>query len=281
MEIEGEGLVAQDLNRELEKKGRKAWPCAVLAAIGLVALSSNAFAIDWTIGAGVGVAPDYEGSEDYEAVPLLHTTARDLYDPNTYVRFLGNRLSSNFLPDENFRLGLSGQFIGKRNNVDNDQVDALESVNARVFLGVLVGYDLKLPDDQVLGFEFDPRWDPGGNAGGLYTMRVNYAAPFDAGTWKVFGGIESTYASDGYMDEYFGIGGRDSDRSGLDEFDADDGFKDIGLNLGVTYKFFEDWSTTLSGSYKRLLSDAEDSPVTDDVGDADQFFAGLRVDYSF
>lgn len=273
--------MAQDSNRELEKKGRKAWPCAVLGAIGLIALSSNAFAIDWTIGGGVGVAPDYEGSEDYEAVPLLHTTARDLYHPDTYVQFLGNKLNSNFLPHENFRLGMSGQYIAKRDSVDNSQVDALDDVNARVLLGLLVGYDLKLPDDQVLGFEFDPRWDPGGNAGGLYTMRVKYAIPLDAGTWRLFGGIESTYASGDYMEEYFSIGGRDSRRSGLDEFDADDGFKDFGLNLGVTYKFATNWSTTLSGSYKRLLSDAEDSPVTDDVGSANQGFFGARLDYSF
>ena len=49
----------------------------------------------------------------------------------------------------------------------------------------------------------------------------------------------------------------------------------------MTYKFATNWSTTLSGSYKRLLSDAEDSPVTDDVGSANQGFFGARLDYSF
>jgi len=273
--------VAQDSNRDLERKGRKAWPCAVLAAIGLVALSSNAFAIDWTIGAGVGVAPDYEGSEDYEAVPLWNLAARDLYHPDTYVQIFGPKLSSNFLPHENLRLGMSGEYIAERDSVDNNKVDALDDTDDGVLLGLLVGYDLKVFDDHVLGFEFDPRWDVEGDIGALYTMRVKYAAPLNEGKLKLFGGIESTYASEGYMDEYFSVGGRDSDRSGLDEFDADDGFKDIGFNLGVTYKFFEGWSATLSGRYKRLLSDAEDSPVTDDEGDADQFFTGVLVNYSF
>ena len=75
--------MAQVLIGDFDRKKFKTWPRAVLTAIGLVALSSDAFAIDWTIGAGVGVTPDYEGSEDYEPVPLWNLTARDLYDPNT------------------------------------------------------------------------------------------------------------------------------------------------------------------------------------------------------
>ncbi len=95
------------------------------------------------------------------------------------------------------------------------------------------------------------------------------------------GGVESTYASEDYMEEYFGIDSSDASRSGLDRFDADDGIKDFGLNIGLTYKFTDSWSTTGSASYKRLLSDAEDSPVTDDEGSANQFFAGLLINYSF
>ncbi len=34
-------------------------------------------------------------------------------------------------------------------------------------------------------------------------------------------------------------------------------------------------------SYKRLLDDAVDSPVVDDVGDEDQIFGGMALSYSF
>jgi outer membrane scaffolding protein for murein synthesis (MipA/OmpV family) len=34
-------------------------------------------------------------------------------------------------------------------------------------------------------------------------------------------------------------------------------------------------------SYKRLLGDAEDSPVVADVGDENQIFGGVALTYSF
>jgi outer membrane protein len=33
--------------------------------------------------------------------------------------------------------------------------------------------------------------------------------------------------------------------------------------------------------YTRLLGDAADSPVTDDVGDENQMFGGLLINYTF
>jgi MipA family protein len=38
---------------------------------------------------------------------------------------------------------------------------------------------------------------------------------------------------------------------------------------------------TAVGTYARLLSDAADSPLVDDVGDADQFFGGALINYRF
>jgi MipA family protein len=35
------------------------------------------------------------------------------------------------------------------------------------------------------------------------------------------------------------------------------------------------------GTYARLLNDAKDSPIVDDVGDANQFFAGALINYQF
>jgi outer membrane scaffolding protein for murein synthesis (MipA/OmpV family) len=279
--MEREMLSKQVFAPVATRKKFKAWPCALLSAIGLVVLSSHAFAVDWTIGAGVGIAPDYEGSEDYEAVPLWNLTARDLYDPNTYVQVVGPKFNSNFLPHENFRLGLSAQYIFERDDVDNNRVDDMRKTDDGVLLGVLVGYDFKLDGGRVLGFEFDPRWDIEDDIGGLFTGRLKYAAPFGGGAWMFNGGFETTYASGGYMDEYFSVDSRNAGRSGLDRFNADDGFKDLGLNVALTYNFTQNWSATGSAAYKRLLSDAEDSPVTDDEGSANQFIGGLRIDYRF
>jgi outer membrane scaffolding protein for murein synthesis (MipA/OmpV family) len=104
--------------------------CAAGAALGIVGLSTSALAVDWTVGVGAAAAPDYEGSNDYEAVPLWNLRAGDLYHPKTYVQVLGPKLTSNFLPSDNWRLGLSGQFVPERDDVEDDKVDKLKSTDS-------------------------------------------------------------------------------------------------------------------------------------------------------
>ncbi len=256
-------------------------PAALLVGLALLALSSEGRAADWTIGAGVGAAPDYEGSEDYEAVPVWNLSVRDLYHPSTYVRVTGPKLASNFLAHPNFRLGLSAQYVFSRSDVENNSVDNLDATDDGVLLGVLLGYDYELGDGRVLGVAIDPRWDIEDDIGGLVTLGLTYRAPLLDGSWQFRGGINSTYASEDYMDEFFGIGPADASRSGLDRFDADAGFKDLSLDLSMTYKFTDSWSTTGLLRLTRLLDDAEDSPVTDDEGNANQAFVGLLINYGF
>ena len=77
-----------------------------------------------------------------------------------------------------------------------------------------------------------------------------------------------------------GVAG-DAARSGLQTFDADAGFKDVGLNLAALYKPWEHWGFVGLASYRRLLGDAEDSLVVDDEGDKNQFTGGILVFYKF
>ena len=146
---------------------------------------------------------------------------------------------------------------------------------------MLLGYDFKLPDEQVLGFEFDPRWDLSDDIGGLFTLRAKYSTPLGGGSWRLNAGAEGTYASGDYMDEFFTINGADSARSGLSTFNADSGIKDVGLNTALTYVITPTWSVTGRGSYTRLVDDAEDSPVVDDEGNPNQWFGGLMVNVRF
>ena len=83
------------------------------------------------------------------------------------------------------------------------------------------------------------------------------------------------------MSSYFGVSAGDAAQSGLDQFDADEGFKDVALSVSYTYAFGERWSVTGVSRYARLLDDAEDSPVVDDRGDANQFLAGLLANFTF
>jgi outer membrane scaffolding protein for murein synthesis (MipA/OmpV family) len=242
----------------------------------------SAHAIDWTIGAGAGVAPDYEGSDDYQPVPLWTLRAQDLYHPATYVEINGLKLNSNLLPDDNFRLGLSGEYAMKRSDVEDDSVDSLGSTDNGLMLGIMGGYDFNVTPDGVLGLELDGRFDPKGDVGGLVTARVKYRSPVDSAKKWIFNArAESTFATDDYMENYFGIDAADLGGSNLTAFDADAGFKDVTLAAGITYMITQHWSVGALAAYKRLMGDAEDSPVTDDAGDADQLFAGILASFRF
>jgi len=248
------------------------------AALSLATLPTAGGAVDFTVGAGVGVAPDYEGSDDYEAVPLWNLRADDLYDPNTYVQVFATKLNSNFLPHENWRLGLSAEYIMKRKDVDDDRVDDMRNTDDGLLVGALVGYDFNIAEERVLGLELDPRWDISDDIGGLVTARANYRAPFGE-KWRYRLGVEGTWASTEYMSEFFGVDAADAARSGLKQEDADSGIKDIGISGDLSYSFTESWSATGLLAYNRLLGDAEDSPVVDDRGDENQLFAGVLVNF--
>jgi outer membrane scaffolding protein for murein synthesis (MipA/OmpV family) len=83
------------------------------------------------------------------------------------------------------------------------------------------------------------------------------------------------------MRSYFGIDAGDAARSGLDQFGADVGFKDVAFGASLSYRFLERWSATATGLYTRLIDDAQDSPVVDDSGDENQLFGGFLINYRF
>jgi MipA family protein len=233
-----------------------------------------------TLGAGAGVAPDYEGSDSYQAVPLWNLNVSNLYHPKTYVQVLGPLLRSNFIPDDHWRLGVAGQFIKKRDNVHNNRVDRLDSVDASAMLGVIGGYDFLADPRRDLVLEVEARQDVANDNGFLATIRGAYRGTLT----ESLGGVAfvgSTWADDDYMKSYFGIDAANAAASGLDQFNADEGFKDVSFGGAISYRFLESWSVAFLGTYARLLNDAKDSPIVDDAGDANQFFGGALINYQF
>jgi MipA family protein len=229
---------------------------------------------------GLGVAPTYEGSDDYEGVPLWVLRADNLYAPDTYVQLRNTTLTSNLLPNTNFRLGPMVQYIPTRDNVSDSVVNRMQHVDASLMVGGLIGYDFKLSDRQMLGVEFQGRQDVESGNGYLLTLLGRYRAPLL--TALTFNGeLSSTYASSDYMESYFGVSAANAARSGLDQFNADSGIKDVTLNLGLDYALFDGFSLGFSAAYSRLLNDAKDSPIVSDRGDENQFFAGLTAGYRF
>lgn len=239
-----------------------------------------AHAVDWRVGLGAGYAPDYEGSEDYQAVPLWALRANNLYGPTTYADILATKVTSNLVAHPNFRLGPVIEFIPERDDVENDAVDGLEDVDAAVMVGGLLGWDFVATQTQAAGVEVQARADVAGGHGYLVTPAIWARRRLNGGL-SLAVSLLGTYASEDYMSDYFGIDADDAARTGLDQFDADAGFKDAGADLVLGLGQGGGWEASLLGRYRRLVEDAADSPVVADEGEEDQFFAGILVGYRF
>jgi outer membrane scaffolding protein for murein synthesis (MipA/OmpV family) len=228
---------------------------------------------NYSFGLGAGVVPDYEGSDDYEVVPVPFAEA--VWSNNMYVRLQGLKLMANVLPHDIFRLGPMANYRGDRDDVDDSAVDRLEKVDNAFELGAFAGVELdqwyaRLEYLQDISDEHD---------GYLFTLAGGYNWQVEQNSTLSFG-VSTTYADSDYMETYFGIDRDNALRSGLREFGADSGIKDVAFSLGLTHRFTENWGLRVLGLYKRLTDDAADSPITDDRGDRDQFLAGALVTYT-
>lgn len=253
----------------------------LVATAALAATTQPAAAADFTIGLGAALVPDYEGSEDYEAAPSWVLSATNLYDPATYVALRGTQLRSNFVPHPQLRAGLSGLFVNERDDVENDRVDNLDKTDPALLLGAGIGWDFLPQPAQGLTLAVDLMYDVANSNGGVIVPYLAYTDAMTGTPWSIGAELFTTWASEDYMSEQFGIDAGDAARSGLDQFDADDSFKDAGLRGQVSYRFTESWSSTFAAQYKLLLEDAADSPVVDDEGSEHRFVASVTVNFHF
>ncbi len=239
-----------------------------------VTSSGTAGSRDNIVGLGVGFAPDYEGSEDMQAVPLLQF--RYNFAHGRYLGFLGNTLRVNLVPSQSWNFGPLLRYRGERDDVENDRVDRMEKVDAAVELGAFLNYNI-----ESWTFSISAAGDVSdAHDGYAIDFGVNYRSKIqDRSMLIVF--AKSTYASEDYMDTYFGVGATDSARSGLPVYDADAEFKDVGIGALMQYNFNDRWGLLGVVQFTKLLGDASDSPLVDDEGDDNQLLGGVIVNYRF
>ncbi|MGD8250773.1 MAG: MipA/OmpV family protein, partial [Desulfobacterales bacterium] len=106
---------------------------AVVLVFLLIA-SSPVSAMEASIGLGAGFGPDYEGSDDYNALPAWQGAVR--WDSGQNVQLFGPILKANLLPTQHWELGPMLQYIPERDNVDNNAVDKLKTVDDSLMMGI-------------------------------------------------------------------------------------------------------------------------------------------------
>ncbi len=228
----------------------------------------------YELGLGAGIAPEYEGSEHSKFYPLPYLSLN--FENHMSFDLIANTLKANLLPSRTFKLGPIGQYIRERDNVDNNTVDKLEKVDASFMLGGFFGVDVEHFTASIEAMKDVAD----GNDGSIVRLRAGYRIPFNR-TWILSINGYATWADDNYMSAYFGVNRTNSQRSGLKEYNADSGIKDVGITVPLRYNATEHWSILGVAGYKRLLGDAADSPIVEDEGNENQFYGGAFVIYRF
>jgi outer membrane protein len=224
-----------------------------------------------TLGLGVAAVPEYEGSEDYMAVPV--PIVRVDWQSRRYAEISGTRLRVNVLsgvaklqagPIFNYNIG--------RDDIDNDRVDALRTIDNTIEGG---GFATFVAGRWKTYLEFLTDVDDE-HDGSVFTFRESYRQSLKNQRLLTFN-FSFTYADDDYMETFFGIDADNAARSGLRTFDAEAGFKDVQVSVVFRTKLSKGWNIAYSLGYKRLLGDAADSPVVDDEGSAGRVFGAIIV----
>ena len=254
---------------------RKVKVVIVFCLLAVLALAPYALAEGFktSLGLGIGWAPDYEGSDDYEAVPIPF--AKVTWGEGGYVLLNGNSLRVNFFNDS-FQFGPILQYRKSRAAVDDNRVKRMNKIDAATEAGAFVAFKF---DSLLLGVDAVADISDEYN-GYLITLRGAYIATIDQGL-KLTASLSTTYADNDYMNTYFQVDSKNINSSSLSYFDADACFKDVSLGLNGDMALTSNWSLRATGVYKKLLDDAKDSPLVDDVGDDNQFFLGLTAIYNF
>lgn len=227
---------------------------------------------------GYGVAvPKYEGSKQYRAIgfPIV-LPAGAATAVGGFVQFRGvDDVRLRLLNTNGFELG---PVVGWRFGRSEDAADrllGLGDVDGGLVVGGYAGYRF----GNIKPFVAYLRQVTGDDTGGLVRFGVESTFAVAQGV-TVLATLGANYADKDYMGSFFTVTAAQSATSvaGLPVYGAGAGFKDAYLSLSTSIPLTDRWSLLLSGSYKRLVGDAADSPI---VESPNQLFGGIGLTYRF
>lgn len=227
----------------------------------------------WDIRLGLvgAVHPDYIGSNDYETglAPYFRINWKDR------IVLSGRSVRARIFNNGRFSAGPLARLRGGRDEDDNDDLDGLGNGDRAIEVGGFMRYRtgpwrLRLNAVQDVA---------DGHNGTVVEISTGLQVPAER-PWVLLTG-KTTWADQNYTDSYFGVSATQARRSGLPAFRPSAGIRDVGLSLASQVKLWRELSLVGVISYERLLGDAADSPLTQQVGDANQLSANVGLVYRF
>lgn len=244
------------------------------------------------LGLGGGIAPEYEGADDYGFQPGGVIQGKvDGFDfqvrgPNIYVDLLRDAPESRW----NLIAGPVAQVRferNSRNDIDDPRVAALGTRDTAVELGGYVGIGRKgfLIPPASLTFDLAFVRDvAGAHDSFILTPGVALSSPLSQRSFARLG-VTADYVGKGYGGTYFDVAALPNPDALPAYATRGSGLKSIGTTFLLTHDLGGDnrkgWALFGLAGYKRLLGQYARSPIVRDAGSADQFLGIAGIAYAF
>lgn len=232
---------------------------------------------------GAASLPEFEGADDQQIVPFA-VTRFNAFGIGVEVEGLQGRF--NILGDDTIWRAGPAFSLSPPRDADDPRLFALGDrgeVDFAVEVGGYVGFETPfggLKEGTLSGHIFARHDVLGAHNGWLVTPEIEYFFAVNR-MFRVGATANLTWASNDYMDSYFGVTAEGAGASGLAEFNPGSGIKDVGAALYSIFSFSEQWGVFSRVAYNRLLGDAADSSIVTDIGDKNQLFYGAGIFYRF
>jgi outer membrane protein len=254
-------------------------PCQSADAAGFIDLDfENTPSV---IGIGVGMLPDYTGSDDYTmgAAPFFRYTFKG---QERYVQLIANELTVNVLDDQMFRFGpLVNYRFGRDDSVEDAEVKKMKEIDGTVELGAFADIVWANASDKRQRFILGTKLykDVGDVSDGF---RANFSARYWQPVAKPVDlniSVGFVYQDDNYADCYFGVNPENRGTSALPNFTANGGVNEYYAVVGANVYLSKNWLVSAGIRGSVIAGDPGDSPIVDQRGDTTQWIGGIGVGY--
>ncbi|WP_017669694.1 MipA/OmpV family protein [Blastomonas sp. AAP53] len=257
------------------------------------AMSQSVFVKDFymTVGLGAGFVPSYEGSDQYVffPAPAIQGSYKGYSfgarGPGLFVDLVKDPV----LPKVEYIAGpvIRARF-DRNGRIRDEVVKLLGKRDIAIEVGATGGVKINRIFDYFdsVTFQADALFDvTGAHSGAIITPQVSYNKLF--GTKGVLNlSVSGDFVDGDFADYYFSVDAAGSRASGLPQYRAGGGLKSISTSALLGFDLSGNaldggWGVFALASYSRMQGDAADSPVVAIRGDADQFFGGVGLTYTF
>src|SRR5919112_507054 len=226
-------------------------------AQGAAPVAPYALPTGWivTLTGNALVGPTYPGSDDWSFIGYPSLSFRRVGEPKRFGT-PDDGLSISFYDTPSLRLGVVGRFRGGRYLESDRRLLGLDDVEWAVEPGVFAEF---WPFD-FLRTRLELRRGFHGHEGFVADLGADLVQRFGALTLSV--GPRLSLGDREFARTYFGVTPVESALNGLlPPYRPSGGVTSVGAQTALSVDWSERWSTTVSASYARLVSDAAKSPI--------------------